>query len=44
MVELLETISRLSKGFVVADIMTPAEKLVCGSDADHARQLLEENN
>lgn len=44
MVDLRETIARLSKGFVAADIMTPAERLVCGKDAAEARQLLENND
>ena len=43
MVELRETISRLSRSFVAADIMTPHDELLCGTDATHANQLFEEN-
>ena len=43
MVELRETIARLSRSFVAANIMTARDELLCGTDVTHAKQLLEEN-
>jgi len=43
MVEIQETIERLSRGFVAADIMKPNDELICGTSVDHAKRLLEEH-